>query len=79
MDHDTRFERALGSLASALRREPGVLMVADDSDDDGAPRILVVLKVGAERPARVPDEVDGFPVVVERTRDIVAHDGRPKG
>lgn len=75
---DARFERAIDRLASVLRGEPSVLMVADDTDDDGALRILVVLKVGAERPASVPDELDGFPIVVERTPDIVAH-GRRSG
>lgn len=76
MPGDASFDRALDRVANLVRGDPNVLMVADDADEQGARRILVVLRADAERPSTLPDRVDGFVVVVERTQEIVAHDAR---
>lgn len=78
MGDDRLLEEAIEKLTAALRAMPGVLMVADDADERGSPRILVVLRVGIDRPSELPDAFEGFPVVVEHTPDIIAHEGPPK-
>lgn len=72
MDH-TAFARAIEELADKLRGDPTVLMVGDDYDDQGAPRILVLVRDDVKEPLSIPESFGGFAVHLQRGAEIVPH------